>query len=52
MVGAQNHPLVNQLHEWFRRWHVAQIVQNLVPEAGIQQVQDGMFSPPDVQIDW
>ena len=28
------------------------VESRLVPEAGIQQVQDGMFSPPDVQIDW
>ena len=38
VVGAQDHPLVNQIHERFLSWYQAKVVEDLVPETGVQEV--------------
>jgi hypothetical protein len=43
--------LVEQPAERLLGAHVAQVVQDLVPEAGVQQVQDGVLDAADVQVD-
>ena len=48
---AQNQPLVDQLHEGLGRGDQPQIVEHLVPEAGIEQVQHGVLGPAHVEID-
>ena len=51
-VGVRlNHALIEQLVERFRRADKAQIVQDLVPEARIQQVQHRVLHAADVQVD-
>src|SRR5690606_23899876 len=51
VVLAENHSLVEQLLERLLRWNDADIVQELVPEPGVQQVQDRMFRTTDVKVD-
>ena len=42
-------PLVDQAVERLGRRNVSQVEQNLVPEAGVEQVQDSVFDTADVQ---
>ncbi|MNO67680.1 hypothetical protein D3C76_584900 [compost metagenome] len=50
IVIAQDHPLVHQLVERLLRIHYTNIVQNLVPKTGIEQMQYRMLSSADVQV--
>ena len=47
---AQDHALIDQLPERLRARQMAAIVQNLVPKPRIEQVQDRMLGPADVQV--
>src|ERR1700724_1481953 len=51
IVFAENDSLIDQTLErlWLRQ--IAEIEQHLVPEARVEQVQDRMLCPADVQID-
>ena len=50
-VGVRlDHALVEQLVERFHGVDVAEVEQHLVPEAGVQQVQHGVFDAADVQV--
>ena len=43
--------LVEQPVERLLRGHVAEVVQHLVPEAGVEQVQHGVLDAADVEVD-
>ena len=47
----EDHALIEQLLERFFCMDEADVVQHLVPETGIEQVQDGVFCAADVEID-
>src|SRR5262249_40168788 len=47
----QDHSLIHQALERLRAMHVAAVEEDLVPEARIKQVQDGMLGAADVEID-
>ena len=49
--GGQHVALVEQPGVRLRRRQVAEVVQHLVPEAGVQQVQHGVLDAADVQVD-
>ena len=52
LVGGGEHvALVEQAGERLRRRQVAEVEQDLVPEAGVQQMEDGVLDAADVQID-
>ena len=43
--------MVDQFLERFFRRYDAEIVQHFMPEAGIEQMEHGMFRAADIQID-
>ena len=49
--NARDHALVDQALERLGRGHVAQVEEHLVPEAGVEQVQHGVFGAADVEVD-
>ena len=52
LIGeGRDHALVEQAGEGLGRRDFAKIVEDLVPEARIQQVQYRMFSAADIEID-
>ena len=47
----QDHPLVDEPAERFGEGDVAAVVEDLVPEAGIEEVEHGVLRPADVEVD-
>ena len=50
LVGLDQ-PLVVQAVVRLERRHVPQVVEHLVPEPGVEQVQDGVLGAADVEVD-
>src|SRR5207253_9944771 len=50
IVLTQNHALVDEAHEWLGRRKMAEVEEDLVPKAGIEQVQDRMLSAPKIEV--
>ncbi|MNS52788.1 hypothetical protein D3C72_855150 [compost metagenome] len=50
-VLTQDHALVEELLEGLGRGDVAEVVEYLVPEAGVQEVHDRVLRAADVQVD-
>jgi len=52
-LGAvfDHHALGQEVQEGFIDLEISQVAQHLGEEAGVEQVQDGMFDPADVLID-
>ena len=48
---AEDHALVEELFERLFRVDEPDIVEDFVPESRVEQVQDGVFGAPDVEID-
>ena len=48
---AEDHALIDEALKGFRAGQIAPVKQHLVPEAGVEQMQHGMFSPADIEID-
>ena len=48
---AQDQPLVDEALEGLGRAHQAAVEQDLVPEAAVEEVEDGVLGPADVQVD-
>ena len=49
-VFAEDQALVDELEEWLRRGDVAEVEEHLVPEAGVEEVQDGVLGAADVEV--
>ena len=49
--GAEDHALVDEALERLAGADVAEVEQDLVPEAGVEQVEDGVLGPADVEVD-
>mmetsp|Transcript_41348 Transcript_41348/g.109688 ORF Transcript_41348/g.109688 Transcript_41348/m.109688 type:complete len:644 (+) Transcript_41348:689-2620(+) len=50
-VGAEDHALVDELLERLLGRHQPEVVQHLVPEARVEEVEDGVLCATDVQVD-
>ena len=48
---SENHSLIDQFMKWLGMRNEAAVVEYFVPESRIQQVQDRMLSPADIQVD-
>jgi hypothetical protein len=42
-IGSQDHSLVHQLLEWLRVLSNPQVIEDLVPEPGVQEMEDGVL---------
>ena len=47
----REHALVEELPEGFRRPHMTEVEEHLVPEPRVKEVQDRMLRTADVQVD-
>ena len=51
LVGnAQNHALMDEALPGFRGGDQAQVVEDMVPETGVEEVQDGVLGAPHVKV--
>ena len=48
---AQNQPLIDEFLEGLGAGDVAEVEEHLVPKAGVEQMQHGMFDAADIEID-
>ena len=51
VVLAEDHPLVDELHERLGVLHEAEVEEHLVPEARVEQVQHRVLGAADVEVD-
>ena len=49
-VGAEDHALVDQTLEGFGRGDMAEVMENLVPEAGIKKMEHRMLGAADIEV--
>src|SRR5690606_15323983 len=49
-VLAEDEALIDELLEGFRRAEMPEIEEDFVPEAGVEEVQDGMLGPTDIEV--
>ena len=49
-IVTEDHSLVHESLEWLGCGQMAEIKKHLMPEAGIQKMEHGVFGSPDIQI--
>ena len=50
VAGSQNHALVKEFLEGFLGWNDTDIIEEFVPETGIEEVKNGVFGTADIDV--